>query len=209
MLTAAARMGQSLTLAAALGTSAMKLLITGFEPFGGHAANPSEQLARALAGADAACAVLPVDRERGPRTLLEALRREDPSAVLCLGLAAGRTALSVEQVAVNLLEYPMPDNAGNQVIDQPVAAGGPAAYFATLPTRQMVAAIRAAGVPAELSLSAGAFLCNQVMYTLLHHAAVNHLSLVGGFLHVPALAAMDFETQLRGVKAAVNLILSE
>ncbi len=200
----------------------MTLLLTGFEPFGGSDVNPSEQAARALDGETVGgrritTAILPVDRARGPECLLAAIQQHRPDAVVCLGLAAGRAVISVERVAVNLLDFTIPDNAGNQTVDQPITPGGPAAYFATLPVRAMVEAMRAAGVPAELSLSAGTFLCNQVMYTLLHAAAQEGLTRPGGFIHLPALPeqaaraaaplpSMTLETILRGLRAALAVI---
>ena len=203
----------------------MQVLVTGFEPFGDCQANPSEQVARALSGErvndlEIVTAVLPVERLRGPERLLEAVRLYRPSAVLCLGLAAGRVSFGIERVAVNLLDFRIPDNAGEQAVDQPVVPGGPAAYFATLPVRAIQQAVRAAGVAADLSMSAGTYLCNQVMYTLLHYAAQEGLDLPGGFIHLPALpehaalasgpmASMSLETMVRGTRAAVAALGSE
>jgi pyroglutamyl-peptidase len=205
----------------------MKMLLTGFEPFGGSAVNPSIQVVRALAGridgVDVSTAMLPVDHISGPATLVLALETYKPDAVLCLGLASGRSALSIERVAVNLADYAIADNTGAVVTDEPVVPGGPAAYFVTLPVRAMLAAVLAAGVPAELSLSAGTFLCNQVLYTLLHHLAVNNLAIPAGFIHMPALPeqgaeriassksqipTMSLDTMIAGVSAAVRAIHS-
>ena len=130
-------------------------------------------MARPWPGRRIVCAILPVEREAGPRALIEALEQHHPDAVVCLGEASGRSGVSIERVAVNLLDFRIADNTGAQVVDQPVIADGPAAYFVTLPVRRMLAAVQAAGVPAELSLSAGAFLCNQVLYHLLHHLALS------------------------------------
>jgi pyroglutamyl-peptidase len=202
----------------------VKLLLTGFEPFGSSAVNPSEQAARAITaagvdGAQIALAILPVDRARGPAALLAAVDAERPDAVLCLGLASGRSALSIERLAVNLLDFRIPDNAGVQVSDEPVAPGGPTAYFATLPVRAMLDAVRAAGVPAELSLSAGTFLCNQVLYALLHRLAAGGAGTRAGFIHVPALPeqaaqagpaapSMSLETTVAGVRAAIGALIA-
>jgi pyroglutamyl-peptidase len=123
--------------------------------------------------------------------------------------------LSIERVALNLLDYTIPDNSGAQVKDEPIVPDGPAAYFISLPVREIRDAVQAAGVPAELSLSAGAFLCNQVLYTLLHHISVNKLPIKAGFIHMPALPeqvidrpasvpSMSMETMVRGVRAAIN-----
>ena len=198
----------------------MRLLLTGFEPFGGSGVNPSQQIVLALAqkgaaGVDLCTAILPVDRVGGPASALAAIEAQRPDAVLCLGQAARRPALSIERVAINLLDYAIADNAGNRVVDEPVVAGGPAAYFATLPLRRMLAAVQAAQTPCELSLSAGAFLCNQVMYAVLHYLALHMPDVRAGFIHVPALPeqvaskpapSMSLETMITGVQAAISVI---
>jgi pyroglutamyl-peptidase len=200
----------------------MKVLLTGFEPFGGSHVNPSEQVVRTLArdgvpGVALHSVILPVDRQGGPATLLNAVYALHPDAILCLGEAARRTAISIERVALNLLDYRMADNAGHQAIDEPIVPDGPAAYFVTLPVRAMLEAVRAAGIPAELSLSAGAFLCNQVTYELLHYLATHQLDIPAGFVHVPALPeqvtnayppvpSMALETMTCGIRAAIGAL---
>ena len=200
----------------------MQLLLTGFEPFGGSTCNPSEQVARALdgqiiSGTQIQSAVLPVDCNRGPSALLHLLHSRRPDAVLCLGEAARRPVISVERVAVNLLDFRIPDNSGNQMIDQPVVDGGPAAYFVTLPARNVYEAIQAAGVPCELSLSAGTYLCNQVLYCLLHEIAQNGWDIPAGFIHLPSLPeqviksspqapSMSLDTSLTAIRAAISAI---
>ena len=203
----------------------MKLLLTGFEPFGESKINPSEQVVRALkkekySGIELRTAILPVDRKRGPETLIHAVERFKPAAVLCLGEAQRRMVLSVERIAINLMDYRIADNAGKQIVDEPIVRGAPAAYFTTLPMRKMYDAVRKAHVPAELSLSAGAFLCNQVTYELLHYIAENNLNIRAGFAHLPALPAqvvardlqipsMSLDTMLVGVRAALRAIHQE
>lgn len=200
----------------------MKILVTAFEPFGGSAVNASEHALRlikphSLPGASLYTALLPVD-QKAPHLLCERLEEISPQAVVCLGEAARRPALSFERVAVNLLDYRIPDNQGRQVQDEPVIAGAPAAYFSTLPLREMLVAAKAAGVPAELSLSAGAFLCNQVFYTLLHHLSERNPAVKAGFIHLPILpeaaASSDLplpslpaEISLKGVLAALVCLL--
>ena len=200
----------------------MKILLTGFEPFSESKINPSEQVVRTLArenipGIELHTAILPVERVRGPQTLLDAVTRLQPEAVVCLGEASRRMAISIERVAINLLDYRIPDNAGQKIVDEPIARDGPAAYFCTLPVRAMYNAVRIAGIPAELSLSAGAYLCNQVTYVLLHHLAQNRMNIPAGFIHLPALpdqvAALDvlipsmsLEAMARGVKAAIEVL---
>jgi len=170
----------------------MKMLLTGFEPFGGSQVNPSREVVGRLArdgvpGVALHSAILRVDRQGGPATLLNAVRALHPDAILCLGEAARRMAISIERVALNLLDYRMADNAGHQAVDEPIVPGGPAAYFVTLPVRVILDAVRTAGIPAELALSAGAFLCNQVTYELLHYLTTHQLDIPAGFVHLPAL----------------------
>lgn len=206
-------------------SSTMKLLLTGFEPFGESKVNPSEQVVRSLArqgidGVDIYTVILPVQRTRGPETLVRAVQGTQPDAVLCLGEASRRMAISIERVAINLMDYRIPDNAGEQVVDVPVVPGGPAGYFCTLPVRAMLKAVGAAGIPAELSLSAGSFLCNQVIYTLLHHLASHHLETRAGFVHLPRLPeqvanqhpvapSMSLETMSEGIRAAIGAIQAQ
>lgn len=162
----------------------MTILLTGFTPFGGDAINPSWEVARRFAGRvigghRVEAVELPTTFAGAPRALRAALRWHDPALTLCLGLARGRRALSLERVAVNLIDARIPDNAGLQPIDRPVRRRGAPAHFSPLPLKRMQAAVQAAGVPCELSLSAGSFVCNAVLYHLLAEGAY------GGFLHLP------------------------
>jgi pyroglutamyl-peptidase len=202
----------------------MKILLTGFEPFGGSPINASEQLVRSVVedpppGFDLCTCILPVDRSGGTSRLRELLNDGTFEAVLCLG-EANRALISIERVAVNLLDYRIPDNLGQQVQDEPVVPGGPAAYFATLPVRRIFEEIRQAGIPVELSLSAGTFLCNQAMYTLLHHLSESGQSIPAGFIHLPVLpeaaarshrpqASMSVETTRRALEAVLGVLLLE
>ncbi|MFZ1399794.1 MAG: pyroglutamyl-peptidase I [Candidatus Promineifilaceae bacterium] len=170
----------------------MQFLVTGFEPFGQSSINPSEQVVQRLATMQfddftVATAVLPVHRRKGPEMLRTAVRQTQPHAIICLGEAGGRQAISIERVAVNLLDYGIADNEGALVQDEPIEPDGPAAYFTTLPVRQLMQAVRAVGIPAELSLTAGAYLCNQVTYELLHFLAQQQLNIPAGFVHLPFL----------------------
>jgi pyroglutamyl-peptidase len=169
----------------------MKALVTGFEPFGGDPVNPALEMLRylpaRLGGLDLATCVLPTAFGRAREVLADALATTRPDLVLCAGLAGGRTGLSLERVAINLDDARIPDNLGQQPIDRPVVPGGPAAYFATLPIKAAVLALREAGLPAVVSNSAGTFVCNHVFYGLMHLAATRYLALRGGFLHLPYL----------------------
>ncbi|MBI5305574.1 MAG: pyroglutamyl-peptidase I [Chloroflexi bacterium] len=198
----------------------MKLLLTGFEPFGGSPVNPSEQVTRALArekipGIELVAAILPVDRTRVSDALLDAFETARPDAVVMLGEASHRAVMSLERVAINLLDFRIADNAGAQIVDEPIVHDAPAAYFSTLPLRAMRDAIIAAGVPVELSSSAGTFLCNQAMFTMLHHLAQTKSRTMAGFIHLPPLpeqvvgtspprASMALETMLVGLRAAIE-----
>ena len=169
----------------------MKILITGFEPFGKSPINPSQILIEQApesfpGGIELVKAILPVEKTAGPQALIDALERNQPEAVICFGLAEGRPVISLERVAVNLMDYRIPDNAGETVQDQPIIPNGPAAYFSSLPLRAMQAELRANNIPSELSLTAGAYLCNQVFYTLMHHLASHGQTTPAGFIHLPA-----------------------
>lgn len=202
----------------------MKLLLTGFEPFGGSPINPSEQTVLSIAhdglpGVELRAVILPVDRTRSGATAVAAIREFKPDAVVSLGEATRRMVVSIERIGINLMDYRIADNAGNQISDAPIVPGGPAAYFTTLPVRAMYDAVRAAKVPAELSLSAGAFLCNQVTYEVLHYLETNNLAVPAGFIHLPALPeqvldksplapSMGLETTVRGVRAALGAVVA-
>jgi pyroglutamyl-peptidase len=169
----------------------MKALVTGFEPFGGESVNPAFEALRLLparlGALEVATRVMPAVFGRAIDALEDALGAVIPDIVLCVGLAGGRAALSLERVAINIDDARIPDNRGQQPIDVPVVTGGPAAYFATLPLRAAVAALREAGLPAIVSNSAGTFVCNHLFYGLMHLSATRRPGLRGGFLHVPYL----------------------
>ncbi len=165
-------------------------------------------------GVELFTAILPVDCARGPAELIRAFEQHQPEVVLCLGEASKRIAISIERVAINLMDYRIPDNAGKQAIDEPIIPGAPAAYFVTLPTRAMLNAARTAGIPAELSYSAGTYLCNQVTYAVLHYLASKNAAPRAGFAHLPALPeqvaekypaipSMGLETMLAGIRAII------
>lgn len=166
------------------------ILLTGFEPFAGESVNPSWEAARRLDGWD--CRGHRVAARRMPcvfgaalLTLEAAVAETDPAVILSVGQAQSRADVSVERVAVNLDDARIPDNAGNQPLDEPVIAGGPAAYFASLPVKAIVAAVRAAGLPASLSQTAGSFVCNHLFYGACHLRATRRPDLRVGFLHIP------------------------
>jgi pyroglutamyl-peptidase len=168
----------------------MRILVTGFEPFGGQSLNPSWEVARALhglqlQGAQVTAVQLPCVFAQALPALQQALAHHRPDIVLALGQAEGRCDFSVERVAINVMDARIADNAGAQPIDVPVIAGGPAAYFSTLPIKSLVAGLKAAGFPASVSQTAGTFVCNQVFYALQHTLA--GLGVHSGFVHLPLL----------------------
>lgn len=169
----------------------MKVLVTGFEPFGGEALNASieavRRLPRRIGAMEIVTAELPTSYSRSIPALEAAIARSSPDLVLCVGQAGERAALCVERVAVNLQDARFPDNDGARPADVPVVAGGRAAYLSTLPVRAAVAALHAAELPAQLSMSAGTFVCNHVFYGLMRLGAARKPPLRGGFLHVPCL----------------------
>lgn len=198
------------------------LLLTGFEPFGGSKINPSEQIARKLEGCRFGTLVvhsviLPVDKTLGPAQLFRAVDEYQPGVVISLGEAAHRAAISIERVAINLMDYRIPDNSGAQVKDQKIVDDGPDAYFSSLPVRKIYNAILAAGVPVELSLTAGAYLCNQVFYSLQHKMHVEGNIIPAGFIHLPALPeeaaatgqvfpTMALDVSLRAIEIAISAL---
>ena len=169
----------------------MKALVIGFEPFGGETVNASLEAVRRLppriGGLEIETATLPTSFTRAHAALETAITRTRPDIVLCVGQAGDRAALCVERVAVNVQDTGTADNDGARPDDAPVVRGGPAAYLATLPVRAAVAALQAEKLPAQLSMSAGTFVCNHVFYSLMHLAAAREHPFRAGFLHVPRL----------------------
>lgn len=166
------------------------ILLTGFEAFGGESTNPSWEAVAPLQGESIAghrieTARLPTAFGRSQASLLRAIARHQPTLVLCVGQAGGRAAISLERVAVNLIDARIPDNRGRQPVDRPVVRGGPDAYLTRLPLKAMRARLLEAGIPCELSLSAGSFVCNEIAYALAHHIATRAPRLRGGFVHIP------------------------
>jgi pyroglutamyl-peptidase len=169
------------------------VLITGFEAFGGATFNPSAEIVSQLDGTAIAArsvvgAILPCVFASATVELMRLVESHDPALVICLGVAVGRTAITPERVAINVADARIPDNSGYQPVDQPVVSGGPAAYWTALPIKAIVAALRARGIPAEVSQTAGTFVCNHVFYALMHARARARGRFRSGFIHVPALA---------------------
>jgi pyroglutamyl-peptidase len=200
------------------------VILTGFEPFGPHKANPSGEIARALDGATVGGTrvrglTLPVHRSEATAALARVLDETPPLAIVQLGLAAGRMRIALERVALNVLDYPLPDVEGTQPHDEPCAPGGPVGYWSRLPLDAILAALTAAGVPAYVSSTAGTYLCNQVMYWTLHRLAQQDLPTPAGFMHLPLSPAMvaatgtdepsmDLALMRRGVEIALAVVVA-
>lgn len=200
----------------------MKVLVTGFEPFGGEEINPSWEAVKGLPneieGADIIKFQLPVTfsgvREILPRLIV----KERPDAVILTGQAGGRPNITVERVAINVMDSTMPDNEGYKPEDEPVFEGAPAAYFATIPVKAIVKALREAKIPAAVSNTAGTYVCNAAMFTALHTIEVSGMTTKAGFIHVPfsheqALdkprPSMAFETIRKGLEIAIKMVFED
>lgn len=196
------------------------VLITGFEPFGGETINPAQEIARNLHGTIIAGhlvvgALLPCVFGAAILELRRHLRAVQPVLVICVGQAGGRAAITPERVAINVDDARIADNAGAQPIDRPVVRGGPVAYFSTLPVKAIVAALRGEEIPAEVSQTAGTFVCNHVFYGLMH-ALRGRRGVRGGFIHVPFLpeqakkgeASVTLETMVTAVARATEVALT-
>jgi pyroglutamyl-peptidase len=171
------------------------ILVTGFEPFGGHPSNPSEEIAKAvdgrvIGGQAVRAAVLPVHHVEAGTAAANLLREHDPLAVLHVGLAGGRARIALERVALNVMDYEVMDNAGYQARGEPCVPGGPAAYLSTLPLPLILEALTRDGIPAYLSNTAGTYLCNQTLYATLHAVSAESSRALVGFIHVPFSPAM-------------------
>jgi pyroglutamyl-peptidase len=195
------------------------VLVTGFDPFGGAQVNPSWTAVSLLHGRmlgehHLVSAQLPTEFGRSLRVLHRLLEEHRPDLVLCTGQAGGRGAVSLERVAINVNDARIPDNTGAQPIDTPVIPGGPDAYFTRLPIKAMLAALLEEGIRAEVSQTAGTFVCNHVFYGLMHllHTEPDHAGVRGGMVHVPWLPqqgqpSMNAEVIARGLEVAIACAL--
>ncbi|WP_201797449.1 pyroglutamyl-peptidase I [Mizugakiibacter sediminis] len=198
------------------------VLLTGFDPFDGEPLNPSWETVHALHGARiaghrVAAAQLPTEFGRSLVELRRAIAAHRPALVLAVGQAGGRSRISIERVAINVDDARIPDNAGLQPVDRPIVADGPTAYFSTLPIKAMLAALQRAGIPAEISQTAGTYVCNHVFYGLMHQTA-RRRGVRAGFVHIPYLPeqavrhrdapSMAREDVLRALRLLVRVALT-
>ncbi|MDR2772533.1 MAG: pyroglutamyl-peptidase I [Elusimicrobiota bacterium] len=197
-----------------------KLLITGFEPFGGESINPAQEAVRKFEGRkiadiDIEVRYLPVVHG-GCWTKLEGYIKEvKPDIVISVGQASGRLDISLERVAINVDDFRIPDNSNKQFIDEPIVKGGPVAYWSTLPIRNALNSLRASGVPASISNTAGTYVCNHLFYRLMDYIAQDNQNIRGGFIHIPFLPeqaakfpgqqpSMGMETILKGLELIIK-----
>jgi len=195
-----------------------KILVTGFNPFGGESINPAleavKQLPDEIDEAQITKCEIPTVFNKSIDVLLSAIGKESPDAVLCIGQAGGRPNITVERIAINCDDARIKDNEGNQPIDCKIVEDGPSAYFSTLPIKTMVQDMVTAGIPAAVSDTAGTFVCNHLMYGVLHHAATKQPHLKAGFVHIPYLPqqtverpSMSADTIMAGLKCMIKTIL--
>lgn len=199
------------------------VLVTGFGPFGGEPINPALEAIKLLEGRIiGGCRVvtreLPVTRFEAIDAIVKHIWDADPALVLAVGQAGGRLEITPERVAINVDDYRIPDNGGFQPVDEPIVAGGPAAYWSTLPIKAMVVAMRGAGIPASVSNSAGTFVCNHLFYGLMHQLAKAGGKIRGGFVHIPYLPeqaarigsqpSMAVETIVKGLEVALETAIT-
>ncbi len=172
----------------------MKILVTGFDPFGGEKINPAletiKRLPDAVLGARIIKLEIPTVVGKSLAKIQEAVEKENPDVVLSIGQAGGRSEITVERVGINIDDCRIPDNEGNQPIDEPIVAGGPSAYFVTVPIKAIVEKIKTNKIPASISNTAGTFICNHVCYGVAHLAAARTAAgkpMKSGFIHIPFL----------------------
>lgn len=203
----------------------MKILVTGFDPFGGEKINPAletiKRLPDTILGAQIIKLEIPTVVGKSLAKIKEAVEKENPDAVLSIGQAGGRSEITVERVGINIDDCRIPDNEGNQPIDEPVVKGGPAAYFVTVPIKAIVENIKAHKIPASISNTAGTFICNHVCYGVGHLAAQRTAAgkpMKSGFIHIPFLPeqvigkpaltpSMSLETIVSGITHALEAIV--
>ena len=199
----------------------MKILVTGFDPFGGEKVNPALEAVKSLPskirGAEIAWVEIPTVFYKASEVLEAEIEKYQPDVVLCIGQAGGRASLTPERVAINQDDARIPDNQGNQPIDTPIREDGQAAYFSTLPIKAMVKAIKEEGLPATVSNTAGTFVCNHLMYQALYLADKKFPNMRAGFMHIPYMteqvvnkpntASMCLTDIVRGIEAAIGAIV--
>lgn len=202
----------------------MKILITGFDPFGGESVNPAYEAVKLLpdtiAGAEIIKLEIPTVFSKCGPAVEAGIQAHNPDVVINVGQAGGRACVTIERIGINLAEARIPDNAGEQPMDEPLQADGPAAYFATIPVKAMVKNVRDHGLPCHISYSAGSYVCNCIMYNVLHMAATKYPNIRAGFIHVPfateqvvdkaaTMASQSLETIAKSLEYAIEAIVND
>lgn len=186
----------------------MKVLVTGFDPFGGETINPAleavKRIKDEISGASVIRAEIPTVFRKSIKALLESIDKEKPDIVLCIGQAGGRMDITVERIAINVDDGRIADNEGNQPIDEVIYEDGYPAYFSNLPIKAMVKEINDTGIPASVSNTAGTFVCNHIMYGLMYHINRSYPNIRGGFIHVPYIPS-----QVAGKRVAPTMALDD
>jgi len=188
-----------------------KILISGYEPFGGDTFNPSLALAEELKGTvykeyEFDYVMIPVSRSRAIKTMIDAIERVSPEIIICTGLAYERAGISVERVAINVADFPFPDMDGYLALNETIDEEGPAAYFSSLPVRRIQKEVRKEGIPIFVSNSAGTYCCNMLMYGTLNYIKKNNLSIRAGMMHVPYTPEMVVDKDFKMPSMSLELM---
>jgi pyroglutamyl-peptidase I len=199
----------------------MKILVTGFDPFGGEPINPAiesvKRLPDNIAGAEIIKLEIPTVRKKSLEKIEKAINEHNPDVILSIGQAGGRFDISIERVGINLDDFRIPDNEGNQIIDEPVFPDGENSYFVKLPVKAMVQNVQKNNIPASVSYTAGTFVCNHVLYGVLYLIEKKYKGKKSGFIHIPFLPqqvvdkrnmpSMELNTIVKGLTAAIEAIV--
>ncbi len=195
----------------------MKILVTGFDPFGGEEVNPAIETVKRLPDTIGGAKIIKLEIPTVCHQSLRVIAGYDPDVVLSVGQAGGRPDITVERVGINVDDCRIPDNAGNQIVDEPIYADGPAAYFVTVPIKAMVQRIRERNIPASVSNTAGTFVCNHVTYGVCHLLAVKYPGKRSGFIHIPFLPqqavdkknmpSMSQDMMVEAITAAIEAVV--
>ena len=199
----------------------MKILVTGFDPFGGEPINPAiesvKRLPDNIAGAEIIKLEIPTVRKKSLEKIEKAINEHNPDVILSIGQAGGRFDISIERVGINLDDFRIPDNEGNQIIDEPIFPDGENSYFVKLPVKAMVQNVQKNNIPASVSYTAGTFVCNHVLYGVLYLIEKKYKGKKSGFIHIPFLPqqvvdkrnmpSMELNTIVKGLTAAIEVIV--
>ena len=199
----------------------MKILVTGFDPFGGEPINPAiesvKRLPDNIAGAKIIKLEIPTVRKKSLEKIEKAINEHNPDVILSIGQAGGRFDISIERVGINLDDFRIPDNEGNQIIDEPIFPDGENSYFVKLPVKAMVQNVQKNNIPASVSYTAGTFVCNHVLYGVLYLIEKKYKGKKSGFIHIPFLPqqvvdkrntpSMELNTIVKGLTAAIEAIV--